>query len=1047
MKQLTCLFVLFTSWTSIIAQNSLAGYVKLQSSGKTPLSNVEVYAIGAQTTYTNDKGYFELKFDNKRVGDLVAAVEFSLEGYVLINEEKCEGLAIPTDPSLAPLQIVMSKKNVFREQKAKYYGIIINNAEEVYQQQNRQLLEQLANLEAKLEKLQGVSRQQEVFEEERRILLTQIDNLQKENEQVIANAERYAQIFAKIDTDGVSELTSKALELFEGGKIKEAIALMDDEQLRQNLKNAKAAKKEAKSLTDQADSMLQQCVENYMIKARLCAADLQLEAAYKNYLYAVEGDSTNVENLWELALFCGWLNQQKRSINFYQQALRYSQVESEKAHLLHNLGSELTNNNQYDKAEAANQKALEIRKRLAQANPEHYEPDVAMTQNNLGNMYADLNAYDKAEEAYNEALEIYQRLAQANPEHYEPKMAMIQNNLGLIYADLNAYDKAEEACKEALKIYQRLAQANPERYELFVAATQNNLGLMYTDLNAYDKAKEAYKEALEIYQRLTQANPKRYEPFVATTQNNLGNMYADLNAYDKAEEAYKEALEIRKRLAQANPERYEPDVAMIQNNLGLIYADLNAYDKAEEAYKEALEIRKRLAQANPERYEPDVATTQNNLGLIYADLNAYDKAEEAYKEALEIRKRLAQANPERYEPFVAMIQNNLGNMYADLNAYDKAKEACNEALEIYQRLVQANPDRYEPFVAATQNNLGNMYADLNAYDKAETAYKEALEIYQRLVQANPERYEPYVATTQNNLGNMYADLNAYDKAEAAYKEALEIRKRLAQANPERYEPDVAMTQNNLGIMYSSIGKTEKAMPFLDQSLSIYQKLAVKSPQAFDLVVARILIIKALIFVNQGKQSMGNEALIEAKALAEKYPDAPFSATVLQSFEQLYKEVNLPYQQALEKFQPWQEEMAALTSEALKAPIQQQIVMVFSEAAADHPDNQAIISELSSAYGALAWYQLFSKDFAAAEQAARKGLEVDPSQQWINTNLALGLLFQGKYEEAETIYIQLKDQPFNENMDFQTVFLNDLSELEAAGITHPDVEKVRTLLQE
>jgi tetratricopeptide (TPR) repeat protein len=75
-----------------------------------------------------------------------------------------------------------------------------------------------------------------------------------------------------------------------------------------------------------------------------------------------------------------------------------------------------------------------------------------LTQNNLGIMYRNLNAYDKAEGAYAEALEIYKRLAQTNPERYEPDVAMTQNNLGLMYADLNAYDKAEGAYAEALEI-------------------------------------------------------------------------------------------------------------------------------------------------------------------------------------------------------------------------------------------------------------------------------------------------------------------------------------------------------------------------------------------------------------------------------------------------------------------------------------------------------------------------------------------------------------------------------------------------------------------
>ncbi|MEM9931282.1 MAG: tetratricopeptide repeat protein, partial [Bacteroidota bacterium] len=507
---LQLLLALLTLSLVLSAQQSLVGYVKEQSSGKTPLPNVEVYALGAQTTYTDDRGYFELKFANKKVGDLVAVVELSLDGYVLINEEKCEGLTLAQDPSLAPLQLVMSKKDAFRDQKAKYYGIIIDNATSAYTQQNQQLQAQLAALEAKLAALKDESEQRTTFAEERDILLKQINNLQQEKEQAIANAERYAQIFAQIDTDGASKLATQALALFEEGQIKAAIALLDDDQLRQNMQNAQAAKQEATTLAVQADSMLQQCVENYMVKARLCAADLQFTAAYRNYVYAVEGDSTHVDNLWELAYFCSELNQQKRAVAFYRQALRHHQQESTKATLLNNLGNQLKNNNQYPQSELAYLEALGIRKRLAQPNPERYEPDVAATQNNLGIMYRNLDAYDKSELAYLEALEIYRRLAQFNPERYEPYVATTQNNLGVMYSDLNAYDKSELAYLEALGIRKRLAHSNPERYEPDVAMTQNNLGVMYSDLNAYDKSELAYLEALGIRKRLAQSNPERY---------------------------------------------------------------------------------------------------------------------------------------------------------------------------------------------------------------------------------------------------------------------------------------------------------------------------------------------------------------------------------------------------------------------------------------------------------------------------------------------------------------------------------------------------------
>ena len=55
------------------------------------------------------------------------------------------------------------------------------------------------------------------------------------------------------------------------------------------------------------------------------------------------------------------------------------------------------------------------------------------------------------------------------------------------------------------------------------------------------------------------------------------------------------------------------------------------------------------------------------------------------------------------------------------------------------------------------------------------------------------------------------------------------------------------------------------------------------------------------------------------------------------------------------------------------------------------------------------------------------------------------LFQGKYAEAEKIYITLKDKPYNK-ATYRETFLADLNELEKAGITHPDIAKIRALLK-
>jgi hypothetical protein len=73
------------------------------------------------------------------------------------------------------------------------------------------------------------------------------------------------------------------------------------------------------------------------------------------------------------------------------------------------------------------------------------------------------------------------------------------------------------------------------------------------------------------------------------------------------------------------------------------------------------------------------------------------------------------------------------------------------------------------------------------------------------------------------------------------------------------------------------------------------------------------------------------------------------------------------------------------------------------------------------------------------------MEIDKTQEWIISNLALSLLYQGKWEEAQKLYLEWKDKPYN-NATYKKAFLDDLESLENAGITHSDVNKIRSLLK-
>ena len=104
----------------------------------------------------------------------------------------------------------------------------------------------------------------------------------------------------------------------------------------------------------------------------------------------------------------------------------------------------------------------------------------------------------------------------------------------------------------------------------------------------------------------------------------------------------------------------------------------------------------------------------------------------------------------------------------------------------------------------------------------------------------------------------------------------------------------------------------------------------------------------------------------------------------------------------------------------------------------------ITPRLANQHGTLSWYLLFDKQFKKAEKSARKGLKINNKAEWIHTNLALSLLHQGKLNEAKSIYLQMKSKTLNDR-SYSSIFLDDIDELEKAGITHPDVNKIRSLL--
>ena len=104
--------------------------------------------------------------------------------------------------------------------------------------------------------------------------------------------------------------------------------------------------------------------------------------------------------------------------------------------------------------------------------------------------------------------------------------------------------------------------------------------------------------------------------------------------------------------------------------------------------------------------------------------------------------------------------------------------------------------------------------------------------------------------------------------------------------------------------------------------------------------------------------------------------------------------------------------------------------------------------LPGIYTSLGWYQLFARDFAGALASSEAGRRLDESYLPLDTNRAHALLFLGRTQEAEAIYLQHRGEKMGANSDkkWEESILEDFKALEKEHITHPEMTRIQKLLK-
>ncbi|MBA7544343.1 hypothetical protein ES705_36698 [subsurface metagenome] len=132
------------------------------------------------------------------------------------------------------------------------------------------------------------------------------------------------------------------------------------------------------------------------------------------------------------------------------------------------------------------------------------------------------------------------------------------------------------------------------------------------------------------------------------------------------------------------------------------------------------------------------------------------------------------------------------------------------------------------------------------------------------------------------------------------------------------------------------------------------------------------------------------------------------------------------------------------NDSIKIHYYRRAILLFEKIMKDFPEAE-VKEDAIICYNNLSLAQLFTEQYSEALINAKKGLDLK-KEEIIYTKLALAYLFNDKFDEAKSIIEDHKNAMVNQ-ISFGEYILNKLEELEEAGITHPDFEKVRELLEQ
>jgi tetratricopeptide (TPR) repeat protein/energy-coupling factor transporter ATP-binding protein EcfA2 len=413
--------------------------------------------------------------------------------------------------------------------------------------------------------------------------------------------------------------------------------------------------------------------------------------------------------------------------------------------------------------------------------------------------------------------------------------------------------------------------------------------------------------------------------------------------------------------------------------------------------------------------------SQDNLIFLTSlFFNSWKKAEDAQSIAVKQKELALKAiNTITYE-LVDQLKDIPGNIAVLTDILESNIEALDKIYELSPDDIQSLREK-----ASNLNRIGDIWALLGNTKKTLESYEMALEIFKKIAEsdATSAQAQRDLSVSYNKIGDVYLTLGRTEDALRSYEMDLEISKKIAEsdATSAQAQRDLSVSYEKIGNVYLTLGRTEDALRSYEMALEISKKIAES-----DATSAQAQRDLSVSYTKLGSVYEKNQTQTQAIAYYEK--GFPVALRLSKDYQNM---------QAQNQYNWIRDKLTHLLFENKNYP---QCIQILNDIIANQEKPDA------STWGTLSWYYLFSGQYDQALKAAQKGIEIQPNENWIYTNIIHAHLFLDQLDDARKIIKEKGNMLCNEKPLAEAV-LDDFDIFETHGITHKNIAVIHQYIKE